>query len=165
VIWFLKEILPNIQAQLGADVPFTIVGVNKSGLITQLAGPSVRIAGHTSDLTDFYDEARIFVAPTRYAAGIPHKVHEAAARGIPVVATPLLASQLGWEDGDPFLVAGDAETFAQNCIELYRNRALWERLREAAIERIRKDCSTATFEAAVNDCLATAKGRVAPLPS
>jgi glycosyltransferase involved in cell wall biosynthesis len=109
--------------------------------------------------------ARIFVAPTRYAAGIPHKVHEAAARGIPIVATPLLASQLGWGDGDPFLVGSDAETFARKCVDLYRNRDLWEQLREAAIERVREDCSIENFEAALKDCLSAAKGRVAQLPS
>jgi O-antigen biosynthesis protein len=165
VIWFLQEIFPKIQAELGPDIPFTVVGVNKSGLITQLAGPSVRLSGHSAGLTEFYDSARIFVAPTRYAAGIPHKVHEAAARGIPIVATPLLASQLGWRDGDPFLVGGDADTFARKCVDLYRNRDLWEGLRESAIERVREDCSIENFEAAVKDCLAAAKGRVAQLPS
>jgi len=70
-----------------------------------------------------------------------------------VVATPLLASQLGWRDGDPMLVAGDADAFARKCIELHRNRQLWTQLRDAAIDRIRKDCSTETFESGVMNCL------------
>jgi GT2 family glycosyltransferase len=153
VIWFLEEILPRIQSELGRDIPFTIAGVNKSERVRQLASASVKITGRVPDLTDFYDAARVFVAPTRYAAGIPHKVHEAAARGVPIVATPLLASQLGWRDGDPMLVAGDADAFARKCIELHRNRQLWTQLRDAAIERIRKDCSTETFESGVLSCL------------
>jgi len=100
------------------------------------------------------------VAPTRYAAGMPHKVHEAAARGIPIVATPLLASQLGWQDGDPFLVGGDAESFANKCVELYTDPVVWAKLREAAIDRIRKECSTATFQASVLGCLTRAEARV-----
>ena len=153
MIWFLEEIFPRIQAELGRDIPFTIAGVNKSERVRQLATSSVKITGHLPDLTELYDTARVFVAPTRYAAGIPHKVHEAAARGIPIVATPLLASQLGWRDGDPLLVGGDAEAFAQKCIELHWNRNLWTKLREAGIERIRKECSVETFEAGVKDCL------------
>jgi GT2 family glycosyltransferase len=153
VIWFLEEILPRIQSELGRDIPFTIAGVNKSERVQQLAPSSVSITGRLPDLTDLYDAARVFVAPTRYAAGIPHKVHEAAARGVPIVATPLLASQLGWRDGDPMLVASDADAFARKCIELHRNRQLWTQLRAAAIDRIRKECSTAAFESGVMNCL------------
>src|SRR5262249_14438914 len=108
VIWFLEQVFPKIQARLGSEVTVTIAGVNKSERVKSLAGPSVNITGHLSDLTELYNSARVFIAPTRYAAGIPHKVHEAAARGVPVVATPLIASQLGWTDGDCLLVAADA---------------------------------------------------------
>jgi GT2 family glycosyltransferase len=159
LIWFLEEILPRIQAKLGPDVPFTIAGVNKSERVKQLAASTVQITGHVADLTKLYDACRVFVAPTRYAAGIPHKVHEAAARGLPIVATTLLASQLGWQDGNPFLVGLDAGTFAQKCIALYTDRELWQKLRRMGLERIQKECSAETFEASVMDCLTRANGR------
>ena len=62
------------------------------------------------------------------------------------MGTPLLASQLGWHDGSPLLVAGDAETFARKCVQLYSDEALWKRLREAAMDRIRTECSPELFE-------------------
>src|SRR5262249_16660025 len=100
IIWFLTEIFPKIRASLGESTPFTIAGVNDSDMIVRLAEScSARVLGFVRDLTEFYDSARVFVAPVRYAAGLPHKVHESAARGLPVVATPLLAAQLGWQDG------------------------------------------------------------------
>jgi hypothetical protein len=40
---------------------------------------------------------RVFAAPTRYSPGIPLKVHDAAAHGLPVVRTPLMAEQLDRE--------------------------------------------------------------------
>ena len=93
------------------------------------------------------------MAPTRYAAGIPHKVHEAAARGVPIVATPLLATQLGWRDGDPFLVGSDADAFAKKCIALYTDELLWSNLREAGLGRIQKECSKESFEANLKNVL------------
>jgi len=156
MIWFLEEILPKIHAELGSDIPFTIAGINKSERVERLATSSVKITGYVRDLTEIYDTARVFVAPTRYAAGIPYKVHEAAARGLPIVATPLLASQLSWEDGNPFLVGNDSDSFARKCIELHSNSTLWEKLREAAIERIRMECSIEVFEANLKDCLTRA---------
>ena len=145
VIWFLEEIFPKIQAQLGA-IPFTIAGINKSERVRLLAGSSVHIAGEVKDLSDLYDSARIFVAPTRFSAGIPQKVHDAAARGVPIVTTPLLATQLGWTDGSPILVAGDAEGFAAKCVQLYTDQVLWNRLRQAGLERVGRECSPALFE-------------------
>jgi GT2 family glycosyltransferase len=160
IIWFLEEVLPKIRDELGNDIPIIIAGVNKSERVRTLASPGVQITGEMPDLTDLYDNARVFVAPTRYAAGIPHKVHEAAARGVPIVATPLLASQLGWQDGNPFLVAADANEFAAKCVELHRNCELWAMLREAALARIRTECSAETFEEAVKDCVSHAGVRL-----
>jgi hypothetical protein len=49
---------------------------------------------------------------------LPHKIHEAAAHGLPVVATPLLASQ--WTGVIVKLaIGGDAESFAARCVEYY----------------------------------------------
>jgi GT2 family glycosyltransferase len=157
VVWFLEEVLPQIKSSLGNDVPVTLAGVNKSERIRQLAASGgVTVTGHVADLTRFYDAARVFIAPTRYAAGIPHKVHEAAARGLPVVATPLLASQLGWADGDPFLVAGTAESFAQKCVELYTNSDLWAKLRASGLRRAQAECSAESFERSVVSAFNTA---------
>jgi glycosyltransferase involved in cell wall biosynthesis len=148
VIWFLEEVFPKIQATLGHDISLTIAGINKSDRIAQLAravGPAVRITGYLADLTELYDSTRVFVAPTRYAAGIPHKVHEAVSRGVPVVATPLLASQLGWKNDGPILIGSDAESFAAKCVQLYRDRTLWETLRTAGLARITTECSDEAF--------------------
>ncbi len=145
IIWFLEQIFPKIQAKLG-PIPLTIAGTNKSERVRQLAGPSVRITGQLPEITDLYDSARVFIAPTRYSAGIPQKVHDAAARGLPIVATPLLASQLGWTEGSPILIGGNAETFAARCVELHSDEVLWNRLRRAGIERIQEECSPELFE-------------------
>ena len=71
--------------------------------------------------SSFYDACRIFIAPTRFAAGIPYKVHEAAANGLPSVVTPLLAGQLTWSHDSELLVAESAEQFAEQCLRLYRS--------------------------------------------
>jgi glycosyltransferase involved in cell wall biosynthesis len=109
-------------------------------------------------MTSTYDRARVFVAPTRFAAGIPHKVHEAASRGVPVVATTILASQLGWTDDIQMSVANDSTIFAQRCIELHEDREKWTRIRGTALDAIRNECSTEAFEKRLSDILAAALG-------
>ena len=154
VLWFLTDVFPKIRAELGEDVPMTIAGVNDSEKIHRFAGTSVRINGFVKDLADVYDSARVFVAPTRYAAGIPHKVHEAAAYGLPIVATPLLADQLGWRDGETLCIGTGADSFARKCIDLYTNDALWTKLRRAALDRVKAECSPEAFESRLKEILA-----------
>jgi GT2 family glycosyltransferase len=161
LIWFLEEILPRIRSVLGRTVPVTVAGLNKSERILRLADENIRMMGHVSSLAPFYNQARVFVAPTRYAAGIPHKVHEACAFGVPVVATPLLADQLRWADGIDLLAGGDANTFAQHCIALHNDSRLWSRLRERGLENIRRECSAEVFEGRLSEIMAAERKRFA----
>lgn len=152
VLWFIREILPIIQSSLG-DVPFTIAGANRIDITTNLSRGSLKILGKVDDLTAAYDQARVFVAPTRFSAGIPHKIHEAAARGVPVVATSLLMRQLGWSDGNQLLVSDTPHEFAAQCIRLHNDAAIWERIRTSALDRVRSECSPESFEAALRSIL------------
>jgi GT2 family glycosyltransferase/glycosyltransferase involved in cell wall biosynthesis len=154
IIWFLTEIWPRIQAKLGPAATFTIVGLNKSERIRSLAGNGIVMLDRVQELTSMYDRVRVFVAPTRFAAGLPHKVHEAAARGVPVVGTPVLAQQLGWEDGIQFGVGADAETFADRCIQLHEREQLWRKIREAGIAAVQRECSPDLFEKQLQAILA-----------
>jgi glycosyltransferase involved in cell wall biosynthesis len=151
LIWFLESIWPAIQSELGSNAMLKIVGIIKSGRVQKLADASVSILGPQDDLSGHYEAARVFIAPTRYAAGIPHKVHEAAAHGLPVVATPVLAAQLQWKDGVQISVAGDAQSFAMKCIELHQSEPLWTRVRDEAFRAVERDCSPGRFETGLDE--------------
>jgi len=146
LIWFFEDILPIIRARLGQNVPVAIAGICDSERIRNLASDAVRILGPVDDLRELYDRARVFVAPARYAAGIPHKVHEAAAHGLPCVVTPLLAAQLGWHDACEVGVGSDSQSFAARCLWLYEEKDAWQRLRRNALNRVKEECSAEAFE-------------------
>ena len=82
VAWFLAEVLPGLRAELG-DVGFVITGRATSARVNQAGHPGVRLLGVVDDLGPIYDGAKVFVAPTRFTAGLPLKVLEAAAYGLP----------------------------------------------------------------------------------
>ncbi len=153
VYWFVDEILPILRRQLDRPVAFTVAGPNESRQLAQRTGHQARVTGEVADLTPYYDGARVFVAPTRFAAGIPLKVYEAAARGVPVVCTSLLASQLGWRHGQELLVADDAASFAAQCARLCADRDLWESIRANALQRVSVECSREAFQKTVEEIL------------
>ena len=61
----------------GRNVAGSLQGVDTSGVVT---------LGVVDDLGPLFDGARVFIAPTRCAAGSV-KVQTAAAAGVPVVTT------------------------------------------------------------------------------
>jgi len=122
--WFVDSVLPLIEQALGYETRLTIVASMGEGVDLARFADHHRITllGEVVDTIPLYDAHRVFIAPTRLAAGVPYKVHEAASYGVPVVATTLLRDQLGWEDGQDLLAAApsDPEAFANHIIALYR---------------------------------------------
>ena len=113
------------------------------------------LRGVVADLEPVYGAHRVFVAPTRYAAGIPYKVHEAASFGIPIVSTERLAGQLGWTPGDALLAApaSDPAGYAALIVALYRDEALWSRLRAGALAMLRVECDQVQYQEAIQRVL------------
>lgn len=155
VEWFIEHVMPLLDRQLGNDYCVDLVGLCADELRQRYAGHGrLRFHGRVEDLTPHYANARLFIAPTRFAAGIPIKVYEAAARGVPVVATPLLGRQLGWVDGESIMLADSPQAFAQACVTLYHDAQRWSGIREAAAQRVRQACGRPAFLQQVQDLLA-----------
>lgn len=149
--WFVAEVWPQVTALLGPAVSLHLVGICDAPSVRALAGPSVIVHGRVDDLAGALDRARVFIVPTRYAAGIPHKAHEAAARGLPMVVSDLIAAQLGWRH---FVAIGhDATSFARQCVELHRDAAAWQGQRDALLTAVERDCSALVFRCTLNKVL------------
>jgi glycosyltransferase involved in cell wall biosynthesis len=147
VIWFATEVMPKLDLLLGKNYKLRLAGRNASKKIQELGGARIELLGRVEDLRSCYDSARLFIAPTRYAAGLPMKVHGAAAAGLPVVTTTLIATQLRWNHGEEVLIADRPEDFASACHRLYTDASLWERLRRNALACVGKECNPAEFSA------------------
>ncbi|MFP6559973.1 class I SAM-dependent methyltransferase [Paraburkholderia sp. B3] len=152
--WFVKQIWPRVVERLGPEIKLQIVGHNRASAVLALRDSTVRLVGKVDDLTPWYDDARVVIAPTRIAAGIPLKVHVAAAHGVPVVATGLIAEQLDWEPGVDLLAEDEPEAFADACVRLYTDQALWESVRSNALARVATDCSPQRFVETVRSLVA-----------
>jgi glycosyltransferase involved in cell wall biosynthesis len=164
--WFVDAVLPIVEKSLGWETRLTIVGYTAPGVtLARFAShPRVTLRGAVPDLAPLYASHRLFIAPTRFAAGAPYKVHEAASHGLPVVATELLRAQLGWTDGAELLAADAAnpEAFAARIVALYRDEALWTRLRDAALTRLSRENNAVDYAASLEAVLGPARGPYAP---
>lgn len=155
--WFVDAVLPLVERALGWETRLTVVGYTGAGVSLDRFRhhPRVTLRGAVAETEPLYDSHRVYVAPTRYSAGAPYKVYEAASFGLPVVATELLRQQLGWDSGTELLAAdcADPAAFAQHIVAVYRDPVLWQSLRDAALARLAADNSQAHYEQALTTML------------
>ena len=152
LVWFADEVLPLIEKALRWETRLTIAGyIGPEANLDRFKGhPRITLRGPVTDLTPLYDSHRVVVAPARFAAGIPYKVHEAAAHGVPVIATSLLARQLvGWNDAESLAATDwtDPEGYADRVIALHRDPALWAHVRWEALKRVAEQLDPGDFAA------------------
>ena len=145
VVWFVNEVMPLIDEATETAPRVFLAGRARASRIKALESTRVVLLGEVEDIRPWYDTCRIFVAPTRFAAGIPLKVCEAGAAGIPVVATDLVFEQLGWKGKRTFRSGSTPEDFAKACVEVYTNEPLWNTIREAELELVEKAFSRSVF--------------------
>lgn len=154
VQWFLANVWPQLRQRLPESC-FVIAGVNHSPTLTQQALPErVVVTGALDDLGAVFDQARVFVAPTLAAAGIPLKVVEAAGWGVPVVCTELLRQQLRWSAPDEVRVAATGAEFSEACYKLFTDQGAWEAQRSAALARVESEYSMSAFRNQIRQALA-----------
>jgi GT2 family glycosyltransferase len=141
--WFIVSVWPHIRTRLG-DIELSVVGMVHPSH-DELIAPGVRLLGPVDDLTPLYDRAHVFIAPTRYAAGISIKVLEATAAGLPTLTTPLIAGQLGWVSGREVMSSDNPAIQAKLAVELVSNREHWYAMRDAAQQRLLAEHSAEIF--------------------
>ncbi|MCU4121191.1 tetratricopeptide repeat protein [Variovorax sp. N23] len=125
LVWFIEQVMPLLRKRMAQPPVLSVVGVNRSSRVSELAGPDVRLLGAQAVLEPLYDSARVFVAPVRYAGGVPAKVIEAASNGIPVVASAVLVRQLDWDAGIDIQAARDAPAYAAGIARLLDDDTRW----------------------------------------
>jgi GT2 family glycosyltransferase len=155
--WYRDAILPALLALMDTPPVLTFIGYTAPDIdLSEFAGhPFIDMRGSVDDIRPAYNSHRLFIAPTRYAAGTPYKVYETASFGLPCVATDLLVRQLGWDEGVEIASVGvqDANAFAAAIVRLYTDEDAWRTMREQALRRLERENGRGHFDTVVQAIL------------
>ena len=137
--WFLDNVFARASSKLGAQIPLSVIGLRGDVDFPEL--PGVCYMDTIDDLRPLLHASRVFVAPARFAAGIPLKIVTASAYGLPTVASSILVRQLGWKSGFEIADGGqdDGEKFATELVRLYSDEKLWRTVRNGALHRTKTE--------------------------
>ncbi len=136
VDWFLADIWPRIKAAV-PEVKFFGIGPKPSARLLEAASrdPQVEAPGFVDDVRPWIARAAVYVVPLRVGGGTRLKMVDAMAQGKAIVATRVGAEGIAGEDGRHFLLADDAQNFADTVIGLLRDAARRRTLGAAARQR------------------------------
>lgn len=143
--YFVKKIYPKVYEALGAKFWIVGTGSDRIDSIRKLASKNIVVTGKINDLWDVYDRCRVFVVPTRYAAGIALKLIGSLSHGLPSVVTPIIAEQLELNE-NIVLIGRDPDDFAQKVIKCYTDENIWNGLRENGLEYIKNEFQLQKFK-------------------
>jgi O-antigen biosynthesis protein len=157
--WFIRNIFPRIDAAI-PGIEFHVAGYQDRATepIESPLASQIVWHGPVTGMRPLFEARRVFVAPTRYAGGLPHKVQNALANGTPAVCTPLLWQQLDDNPDEPSVLypkGWSPEEFADCVIRLCRDDGLWLGQQKLGLDYIGRTCSPArhmsTIQSLVND--------------
>jgi sugar transferase (PEP-CTERM/EpsH1 system associated) len=136
--YFANEVFPEIRKEF-PDMEFVIVGKEPNKKVKQLSeNDSVKITGYVDEPERYLAQARVVVAPMRFATGIQNKILEAMAVGKPVVTTRGGAEGIEASPGTHIVVSDLDEDFPEDVMELLRSPVKRNQIGSAARERIRE---------------------------
>ena len=105
------------------------------------------------NIPKYLHNARVFVAPLRFGAGIKGKVGEAMAHGLPVVTTSIGAEGFGLTHGLDVMIGDDPKSFAEAIEQLYLQKELWQRVAVNSRHRIEKHFTPEVVAETINNSI------------
>lgn len=137
--WFIKNVWPVIIRRIPAT-KFYIAGRNASEkTIAGLKGQNIIFNGEVDSSSEFIYDKTLMVVPLFSGSGIRMKIIEGFSHGKCVVATPLAAEGLNYENKKDIFIASGAEEFSDNIIELLLNADLRKKVGENAARNVIKN--------------------------
>jgi glycosyltransferase involved in cell wall biosynthesis len=129
------EILPLIRRQL-PETQCIIAGRAPPRRVRRLDGDGVVVVGDVRDAGEIWGQASVLVCPLRWAAGSRLKLLEAAASGVPVVASPVSAEGLSLRPNRDFLSCASSAEMAAASVALLQDRTRADALAQSALETV-----------------------------
>lgn len=117
-LWFASEVWPGVLASQ-PQARWVLAGARPGRAVRRLARlPGVEVHGDVDSLDRYLAEASVAIAPMASGSGVPMKVLEAWAAGVPVVAHPWTAD--GVEEGgrDGLIIADSPEDWRRAVVGL-----------------------------------------------
>jgi glycosyltransferase involved in cell wall biosynthesis len=156
--WFAREVWPRVLA--GApDARWVLAGARPAAAVRRLSRlRGVEVYADVPDLGTFMSAARVAVAPMSSGSGVPMKVLEAMAAGLPAVVHPWAAAGLTDDAAEAVVVAESTQDWAEEIVRLLLDPAAARDLGQQARSAWRRIYHPDVVARKIRDVVAEAAG-------
>lgn len=106
ITWWLRDVWPQLR-RIRPDVRLVVAGDRPSpGLRRTIEKAGARLIESPRDMRSVLSQATLAIAPMRCGSGVPIKVLEAWAVGVPVLASSWAVAGTSGRQGEDFLLVG-----------------------------------------------------------
>jgi glycosyltransferase involved in cell wall biosynthesis len=159
VTWFVSRVWRQFDRALRHRARLVIVGRDPPAAVARLGSQrGITVTGAVRDIARYYRDADLAIAPLRAGGGTRIKIIEAAAHGVPLVASGFGAEGTTFKHGMDVLVASNAVSFLRACLLLARDKPLAKRLAASARSKARRDYSSADWGARLTHLVLASDG-------
>ncbi len=137
VVWLCQEIMPLVWAE-DPEMTVTLLGSNPPDGVRELGGDRVIVTGYLADVDPYFLQARLFVAPLRFGAGMKGKIGHSLSYGLPVVTTSIGSEGMGLVAGTDAIVCDEPGVFAKEVLSLYGDRDRWTKMSAQSLRTIQR---------------------------
>jgi glycosyltransferase involved in cell wall biosynthesis len=161
ISWWLREVWPALAARR-PDLRLVIAGDRPRARLRRIvaaaggATGAVTLVESPPDVRRLLAGATVALAPMRCGSGVPVKILEAWAEGVPVVASAWAAAGTPGVPGEDMLVASSPRQWAEVLSDLLQDPTARRRLAANGRRRLQADCSREAVKAQLLAAVAAA---------
>ena len=139
--FLVHEILPKIWKQR-PQTNLVLCGANPCAEIKALADKNISVTGWVTNISDYYGQSKIFIAPMQIGTGLQNKILEAMAMQLPCICSSLAAKPLLNLNSQQHLkICETAEDYAETVLEWLENPILADSFGEAGCYYVKSNYS------------------------
>ena len=138
---FLAEkVLPQLITKI-PNIKLVIAGATPHHSVKRLASKNVIVTGWMDQITDAYNQSKIFIAPMEIGTGMQNKILEAMAMQIPCITSKLASDAIGGINEKNILIGNTASEYVELIINLLNDTQLSETLTQNALSFVKENYS------------------------
>jgi glycosyltransferase involved in cell wall biosynthesis len=134
-ITLARHVFPSIKAQRPGQM-YVIAGRSPDSDLLAFAEKNVSILGDLENMADIWSRISLLLCPLTWGAGSRVKLLEAAASGVPVVATPISAEGLAFEPDRDYLAVDSPKEMVEKALALLADPVRADGLAQRARETL-----------------------------
>ena len=138
---FLAETVIPLLTKKYPNIKLAIAGATPHHSVKRLASKNVIVTGWMDQITDAYNQSKIFIAPMEIGTGMQNKILEAMAMEVPCITSRLASEAIGGIHEKNILIGNSETEYVALITRLITDQELRETLTKNALAFVKENYS------------------------